>query len=237
MAMPTKTSTPSNDNLFKMDTESAKIGIDNRCSLCISHIAEDFIGELRESKRKIRGFGGVIQPKIKTGTLLWRWEDDQGQEHKFLIPNSLFIPSVKCRILSPQHWAQTRQDHQKIATETTYRAKVVLTWGNKTKQYLKTVPLGKKDNVGTLYLSPGFNNFHLFCQKSMENPLDDGALSVAPYMIKEEEEEYHPQHTDSNQVRYWTPYNPYSYLPKPTFIPPDEESEGVLQDQWEEDYL
>ena len=75
MAMPTKTFTPRNDYLFKIYTESATIGIDNRCSLCISHIAEYFIGELRESRRKIRGFGGVIQPKIKTGTLLCRWED------------------------------------------------------------------------------------------------------------------------------------------------------------------
>ena len=77
MAMPTKTSTPRNDNVVKMDTDSSTIGIDNRCSLCISHVAEDFVGDRRESKRKIRGFGGVIQPKIKTGTLLWRWEDDQ----------------------------------------------------------------------------------------------------------------------------------------------------------------
>ena len=90
MAIPTKTSTPRNHNVFKMDNDSATIGIDNRCSLWISHIAEAFIGELRESRRKIRGFGGVIQPKIKTGTLLWRWEDDQGQEHKILIP----IPSL-----------------------------------------------------------------------------------------------------------------------------------------------
>ena len=115
MAMPTKTSTPRNDNVFQMDTYSATIGIDNRCTLCISHITEYFVGELIESRRKIRGFEGVIQTKIKTGTLLWRWEDDQGQEHKFLIPNSLFIPSGKCRLLSPQHWDQTRQDDQNLA--------------------------------------------------------------------------------------------------------------------------
>ena len=47
MAMPTKTPTPRNYNEFKMDTDSATIGIDNRCFLCISHIAEDFIGGLR----------------------------------------------------------------------------------------------------------------------------------------------------------------------------------------------
>ena len=155
---------------------------------------------LDNQKVKSEGLEELSNPKIKTGTLLWRWEDDQGQEHKFLIPNSLFIPSVKFRILSPQHWAQTRRYHQKLATETTDRAKVVLTWVNKTKQYLKTIPLGKKSNVGTFYLSLGFNNFHLFFQKEMENPLNDDALSVDPSMIREEEEEDHPQHSDSDQV-------------------------------------
>ena len=52
MAMPTKNYTQRNDNKFKMNTDSATIGIDNRCSICISQISEDFIGELRESKRK-----------------------------------------------------------------------------------------------------------------------------------------------------------------------------------------
>ena len=64
----------------------------------------------------------------------------------------------------------------------------------------------------------------------MENPLDDDALAVAPSMIREEEEEDHPQHSDSDQVRSWTPYSLYSHLPQPTFIPPDEKSDGVLQD-------
>ena len=90
---------------------------------------------------------------------------------------------------------------------------MVLTLGNKTKQYLKTIHLGKKYNVKTLYLSPGFYNFHLFFQQAMENPLDYDALAVDPSTISEEEEEDHPQHYDSDQVRSWTPYNPDSHLP------------------------
>ena len=71
----------------------------------------------------------------------------------------------------------------------------------------------------------------------MDNPLDDDALVVAPSIIREEEEEDNPKHSDSDQVRSLTPYNPDSYHPQPTSIPPDEESEVVLQDQWEEDDL
>ena len=232
VAMPTKTSNPINDTVFQMDTYSATIGIDNRCTLCILQIAEEFVGELRESRIKIRGFGGVIQPKINTGTLLWRWEDDQGQEHKFLIPNYLLILSGKCRLLSPQHWPQTRQDDQKLAAETTDRYKTVLRWGNEKKQYFKTTLLGKKDNVVTFYLSPGFNNFHLFFQKSMDYPLYDDALAVATSMISDEEEDP-THHKESNHVRSWTPFSPDPHLPQPTLVTPDEDPEGVPQDDSE----
>ena len=211
-----------------MDTDSPTIGIDNQCSLCNSHIAEDFVGELRDSNQEIRGFGRVIQPKIKTGTLLWQCEDDQGQEHKFLIPNSLFIPSGKCRLFSPQHWAQTQKDEQKLSTKTTDRSKVVLTWGNKSKHYQRTVPLSKKDNVATFYLSPGFNKFHLFCQQAMDDPLDDDAFAVAPSMINENEEHNIPLHTSSNTnlIRSWTPFTSDPHLPQP--IPSQARPEGDL---------
>ena len=99
---------PRMDNIIWMDTDSVPIGIYNRCSLCISHVPEDFVGNLIPSNIKIEGFGGILSPRIQVGTLLWRWNDDQGQEHKLLIPNSLYIPSGKCRFLSPQQWAQTR---------------------------------------------------------------------------------------------------------------------------------
>ena len=40
------------------DTDSGVVGIDNRCSKCKSHEATDFIGELTDSNRTIKGFGG-----------------------------------------------------------------------------------------------------------------------------------------------------------------------------------
>ena len=63
----------------------------------------------------------------------------------------------------------------------------------------------------------------------MENSLDDDALAVAPYMISEDEEEDHPQHTDSNQVRSWTPFNPDAHLPQPTLIPPDNKPGEIVK--------
>ena len=55
-------------NVIPFDSDSAPIGVDNRCTACISHIVEDFIGNLVDSKRTIKGFGGSRTAGIKMGT-------------------------------------------------------------------------------------------------------------------------------------------------------------------------
>ncbi len=57
-------------NTLRFDTDSAKVGIDNRCSACISHVPQDFIGALTDSNRTIKGFGGLRTTGVKVGTLL-----------------------------------------------------------------------------------------------------------------------------------------------------------------------
>ena len=93
----------------RFDTDSGSIGIDNRCSACISHLIEDFEpGLLKPCNRVVKGFGGSRTTNIKTGTIVWSWEDDAGVVTKFRIPNSYYVPEGKVRLLSPQHWAQTQ---------------------------------------------------------------------------------------------------------------------------------
>ena len=91
------------ERITRFDTDSVPIGIDNRCSACILHVAEDFVGQLRDSSKVIKGFGGTKTTNVKVGTLSWTWNDDYGVPHKFTIPNSYFVPSGKVRLLSPQH--------------------------------------------------------------------------------------------------------------------------------------
>ena len=195
IAMSSKTTkTPRKNNTIRIDTDSAPIGIDNRCSLCISHVAEDFIGELVETNRRIKGFGGLVSQSIKMGTLLWRWDDDQGRQHKFIIPNSLYVPSGRCRLLSPQHWAQTRKGVDKPAMETTTDTQTTLTWGN--QQYKLTVPLGKGDNVATLQMSPGFNQYELFCEAATaEHKDEENPIPQSTPIVSDDEGEY--EHTSS----------------------------------------
>ena len=41
------------------DTDSETIGVDNRCSGCISHaVREDFVGPLKKTNKIVEGFGG-----------------------------------------------------------------------------------------------------------------------------------------------------------------------------------
>ncbi len=89
------------------DTDSEPIGIDNRCTGCISHRIEDFDGPLVDSNRSIKGFGGSKTSNVKIGTISWKWLDHEGQSHKFVIPKLFYVPSGDVRLFSPQHWAHT----------------------------------------------------------------------------------------------------------------------------------
>ena len=151
MAMETRARNRTNNVRF--DTDSAPVGIDNRCTACISHIAEDFIGQLHDSQRSIKGFGGTRTNNVKIGTLVWRWMDDNGKEFKFHIPNSYYVPSGGVRLLSPQHWAKTQQGSKKdgyhgVLSQTTSKD-VTLMWNNRRNKL--TVPLSKESNVGTFH--------------------------------------------------------------------------------------
>ena len=125
------------------------IGIDNRYSGCISHKSEDFIGDLKDCQRQIKEFGGTRHYNVKIGTLKWHWEDDNSKIHKFVIPNSYYIPEGRVRLLSPQHWAQTQKDFKPISgtKEITDHQTTVLYW--KQMKFQKTVPLSSQNNVAT----------------------------------------------------------------------------------------
>ena len=103
------------------DTDSHPLGIDNRCTACISHDVKDFIGPLTDTDKSIKGFGGTTQGQVKIGTLKWRMEDDNGKIHIFKIPHSYYAPHGGVRLLSPQHWAKSlKEKGAKFPKETTY---------------------------------------------------------------------------------------------------------------------
>lgn len=58
------------NNEVIFDTDSHKIGIDNGCSACISHKIDDFMGNLKDSNKIIKGFGRTRTKTLKCGTLV-----------------------------------------------------------------------------------------------------------------------------------------------------------------------
>jgi hypothetical protein len=62
--------TISTERKVRFDTDSASIGIDNRCSACISHCRDDFEPDsLKKCNRIVKGFGGTRVTNVQIGTL------------------------------------------------------------------------------------------------------------------------------------------------------------------------
>ena len=194
------------------DTDSKPIGIDNRCTACISHDINDFVGKLHDSDRTIKGFGGIKhRSNIMVGTMKWKWCDDQGQVHRHLIPKSYYVPDGRVRLLSPQHWAKSQKGPLKISTgEFTNGQNCVLQWG-KGGEYKLTVPLSRDTNVATFSLAPGYKNFEAYCQEAAIITSEEDRHPTTLTAISDDEEEEQPAKAAANvqmpQNEAWTPSN------------------------------
>ena len=166
---------PTKQQRTYFDTDSKLVGIDNRCLACILHDITDFVGTLTETNRIIKGFGGIHHTlQIMTGTIKWRWCNNQGRVHKHMIPNSYYVPDGGVQLLSPQHWAKSQKGKLQSTTgETTNASKCILQWG-KNKKYTLDVPLDKHSNVATFELAPGYKSYDVYCQQAQINTkIDD----------------------------------------------------------------
>lgn len=76
------------------DANSSAVGIDNQCSACITHVQSDLPGEISPQQKSIKGFGGTQVWDVWKGTIKWAIEDDYGETHHFVIPNSYYIPQA-----------------------------------------------------------------------------------------------------------------------------------------------
>ena len=150
------------------DSDAKQIGIDNRCSACISHDINDFVGPVTKTKKIIRSFGGNNQMKVYQGTITWSWADDDGNQRKFRIPNSYYVPDGRSRLLSPQHWASSQPKEtyaQGRWHSSTHADRCVLHYGTSKL----TVPIGKVDNVATFYSTSGFKKIGRYKRNSLQS--------------------------------------------------------------------
>ena len=111
--------------------------------------------------------------------------------HTFEIPNSYYVPACELRLLSPQHWAQTRLPVERATTQRiTSSANVYLRWTKGVENYELTLLLNKKgSNVGTLYSHPGYNKYDLFCQAAETTIADDkNQIAILAHLISDDKD-------------------------------------------------
>jgi hypothetical protein len=152
-----------NHKRMHFDSDSFEIMVDNCCSRSITHCLTDFIDKPTQTNAKIKGYNGISNKQLLTGTVKWTVHDDSGRVHDFIIPNTLYSSETDTRLFSPQHWAQTREEGRG-AKCTTYHDAIILTWSNGKHQ--KTIPITKQSrNVGIMTSAPGITQY----SKAMPN--------------------------------------------------------------------
>ena len=173
------------------DTDSEPIGIDNRCTATMSHRIEDFISELVPTDKIVKGFAGSQTGNVMRGTIKWKWEDDEGKVHKFIIPNSYYVPQGGVRLLSPQHWCRyvdkVNPDNKLAPVCETYGNRVSMRWGK--QQFTKTVPLDPRTNVATMYLAPDYTKFHAFIAETNMSMEEEDYDPICHYHIIPDDDE------------------------------------------------
>ena len=74
------------------NTDSQLVGVDNRCSACITNVRANIPGEIVACNRSIRGFRGAKVWNVWMGMIKWDIEDDEGVTHTHIIPKSYYVP-------------------------------------------------------------------------------------------------------------------------------------------------
>jgi hypothetical protein len=147
---------------MEFDTDSFDILKDNCCSHTLTNDINNYIEPPVKSSVRVRGYNGSTN-STKVGTLKWKIKDDNGKVHNFILPNTYYSSSVETRLLSPQHWAQTRKKGRDSYC-VTYHDAIIMRW-NKNK-YQITAPLDnrKHRNVGVVRSAPGIKQYLTTCQ-------------------------------------------------------------------------
>jgi hypothetical protein len=147
---------------MEFDTVSFDILIDNCCSHTLTNDINDYIEPPVKPSVRVRGYNGSTNSTM-VGTVKWKIKDDKGKVHNFILANTYYSSSVETRLLSPQHWAQTRKKGR-VSYCITYHDAITMRW-NKDK-YQITSPLDnrKHRNVGVVRSAPGIKQYLTSCQ-------------------------------------------------------------------------
>jgi hypothetical protein len=148
---------------IQLDSDSHTLILDNGCSASITNCMDDFVSPPWRVRANIEGYSGSTSA-THVGTVCWKIGDDLGHIHDVLLPNTYYSPHGKHRLLCPQHWAQTVNDHHPQPNGTwcaTYADCVILYWDQ--QNYQRTVKLLPHSNVGVIRTAPGYLQYAHTC--------------------------------------------------------------------------
>jgi hypothetical protein len=127
---------------------------------------------------------------VYQGTLQWTLTDDVGERHKFVVPDSFYIPQGGARLLSPQHWAraQTLETlRRRSAWCITYEDVISLHWNN--GKNVRTITLDESSNVATIKSADRYTRFDKFCYQAKIDENEDALLMATTFDITPSEQE------------------------------------------------
>jgi hypothetical protein len=171
--------------------------VDNGASRSITNNRKDFIDTPRLVRTVIEGYSGTSEASL-IGTVRWTIADDQGLEHNIILPNTILDEKAKKRILSPQHWSQTANDHYPTKFGTwcaTLDDQIILLWDQ--RKYSRSIPLEPfKTNVGIMCSASGTTKYCKSCVR-IEDVLGQKLLAMPTIFESTDELTTLPQVTDS----------------------------------------
>jgi hypothetical protein len=133
------------NNQVCFDSDSYPVGIDNHASRCMvnsPHLFEDL--KLSDSEGEVDVISEGLAIK-GMGTFKFVLMDDDDKAHIICIKNSLYLPGLKCCLLSLQHWAQEAGDNETWMGN--FARCCILHWG---EDFMKTVPFNPSMNMPVL---------------------------------------------------------------------------------------
>ena len=183
---------------IQWDSDGQPLMVDNGASASITPHLADFISPPKPINSKVKGIGGHAQATYK-GTLQWKIQDDQGQSHRFTLPNSYYVATAPSRILCPQHLAQTAKDNYPLPLgtgEVTGDEYIQLFLDQ--RKYVKTIKLDPRRNIGMTHTAPGIHRYTDFlAQQATITP--EGPYCFDTHIIPDDDDEESLQPPDPIQ--------------------------------------
>ena len=194
----------------QLDSDSHILMLDDGASACITNCKEDFIEPPKKVNRKVKGIKGHANATHR-GTIKWYLEDDTGLVHVLMIQGAYLIPDAANRILSPQHLAQQANDHYPKAEGTgslTTSKSITLFWSQ--RQFVKTVPLDPRTNVGLTTTAAGTRDFRAFCATNDTQETEETNIFTTHVIPDDDDESFQPSDPVAPRIKtksQWQPPN------------------------------